>query len=470
MIAMTLPEIAAVVGGTVHDDPGVTVSGPAFVDSRVADLGGLFVAIEGERVDGHDYARAALSSGAAAVLGSRPLGLPMVVVDDPLAALAALARHVLRRLSKVTVIALTGSQGKTSTKDLLAQVLSAAGTTVATAGSFNNELGMPLTVLRADPATEFLVLEMGARGVGHLRELCEIAAPDVSLVLNVGKSHIGEFGSQADIARAKGEIVDALTPEGVAVLNADDPLVRAMASRSAAPVRTFGESAGADVRVEDLEVDVLGRPRFTLVAGDRRAEVSMRLLGEHQAHNAAAAAAVALAVDVPLEVVAAALSGAGQASKWRMELHERSDGVTVINDAYNANPDSMRAALKALAAVGRGRGSGTRTVAVLGEMRELGEASREEHDTIGRLAVRLDISQLVVVGQAARPMHLGACLEGSWGDESVFVEGPAEALDWLRANLAAGDVVLLKASRAVELEKVADALLNDRTDEGDAHR
>ncbi len=463
MIPMTLPEIAAVVHGAVHDDPGVTVTGPAFVDSRVAELGGLFVAVAGANVDGHDYVEAALASGAAAVLGTRPTGRPTVVVEDPLTALARLAHHVLSRLDGVRVVALTGSQGKTSTKDLLAQVLSDAGTTVATAGSFNNELGMPLTVLRADPQTEYLIVEMGSRGVGHLRDLCEIARPDVSLVLNVGKAHIGEFGTQDDIALAKGEIVEALDDDGVAVLNADDPLVSAMASRTSARVMTYGESGRADVRIEGLEVDGLGRPRFDLVADGAVAHVEMGLLGEHQAANAAAAATVGLSLGLSLDDVASTLSTATAPSRWRMELHQRRDGVTIINDAYNANPDSMRAALKALAAVGRGKGEGTRTVAVLGEMRELGESSTEEHDTIGRLAVRLDIDQLVVVGEAARPIHLGACLEGSWGEESVFVEDNDVALEWLRAHVRPDDVVLFKASRAAELERVAEALLDDVT-------
>jgi len=415
----------------------------------------------GENADGHDYAEAALAGGAAAVLGTRPVAGPTVVVADPLDAVAALARHVLAQLPDVRVVALTGSQGKTSTKDLLAQVLAAAGTTVATAGSFNNELGLPLTVLRADAETEYLVLEMGARGIGHLAPLCEIAPPDLSLVLNVGKAHLGEFGSQEDIARAKGEIVEALAPDGLAVLNADDPLVMGMASRTSARVLTFGESAAADVRLAEVDLDDLGRPGFELVAGEETAHVELSLVGEHQAQNAVAAAAVALGVGMPLAQVTAALSAARPASRWRMEVTERADGLTVINDAYNANPDSMRAALKALAAVGRGRGPDTRTVAVLGEMRELGEAALEEHDAIGRLAVRLDISRLVVVGEAARPMHLGASLEGSWADESVFVADNDEALAWLREHVRPGDVVLLKASRAAALETVAEALLAD---------
>ena len=466
MIPMTLPEIAAVVGGEVHDDTGVTVTGPAYVDSRSPQPDGLFVAFVGERADGHEYAEQAVGSGAAAVLCQRPLGVPAVVVEDPLAALSALARHVLTRLPEVRVVALTGSQGKTSTKDLLAHLLAAAGTTVATAGSFNNEIGLPLTVLRAGADTEFLVLEMGARGIGHVADLCRIAPPHVSLVLNVGKAHIGEFGTQQEIARAKGEIVDSLDPDGVAVLNADDPLVAAMAERAKGRVVTFGESSRADVRLDDLSLDALGRPRFTLTTGEESARVEMGLLGEHQALNAAAAAAVALTLGVGLDVVAETLGSAVPASRWRMEVTERADGVVVINDAYNANPDSMRAALKALAAVGRGKGPGSRTVAVLGEMRELGESSRDEHDAIGRLAVRLDISQLLVVGEAARPLHLGACLEGSWNEESVFVTDNAEAISWLDEHLEPGDVVLLKASRGAALETVAEALL-DETKESD---
>jgi UDP-N-acetylmuramoyl-tripeptide--D-alanyl-D-alanine ligase len=466
MISMTLPEIADVVGGTPVHDPGVTVDGPAFLDSRVAERRGLFVAIVGERVDGHDYAAAALSGGAAAVLSSRDTGLPGVVVDDPVAALAALARHALAALRAATdirVVALTGSQGKTSTKDVLAQVLAAAGTTVATYGSFNNELGLPLTVLRADAATRFLVLEMGARHVGDLTASCEVAPPLVSLVLNVGKAHMGEFGSQEAIAQAKGEIVEALPPAdkgGVAVLNADDPLVSAMAARTSARVTRFGSRRDADVRFEDVRLDDLGRVTYDLVVGDERRTVSLGLIGEHHATNTAAVAATALALDVPLDTVVEALAAVTATSPARMELLERPDGITVINDAFNANPDSMRAALKALAAIGRGRPT-ARTVAVLGEMLELGASSREEHDALGRLVVRLDIHQLVVVGEGAKPIHLGACLEGSWGGESVFVPDPDAALAWLRAHLAPGDVVLFKSSKAAQVRRVADAVMAD---------
>lgn len=461
MIPMTLPEIAEVVGGTVHDDSGATVTGAATVDSRQVEPGGLFVAVAGEHVDGHDYAAAAVEAGAAGCLAQRPVGVPCVVVEDPAAALGALAHHVVAQLPDVRVVGLTGSQGKTSTKDLLAQVLASAGATVATLGNFNNELGMPLTALRADRDTRFLVLEMGARHIGNIAELCGYVRPDVGLVLNVGTAHVGEFGSREAIAQTKGELVEALTEQGTAVLNADDPLVSAMAARTAAPVTTYGEAPGADVRVADLSLDASGCPEFDLLTAGGTAHVRLRLLGEHQAANAAAAAAVALSLGLALDDVAIALSAATNASRWRMEQHERADGVLVVNDAYNANPESMRAALKALAAIARGRGDGTRSIAVLGEMRELGESSREEHDAVGRLAVRLDISQLVVVGEPARPIHLGACLEGSWGDESVFVPDNDEAVAWLREHLRPGDVVLVKASRAAALEEVAEALLEE---------
>ncbi len=465
MIAMTLSEIAEVVGGEVVQDAGAPVTGPAFVDSRRTEPAGLFVAVVGEHVDGHDFATAAMARGAAAVLVSRDTGDPGVVVPDPVAALAALARHTLSRLTGIRVVALTGSQGKTSTKDLIGQVLAHAGTTVATFGSFNNEIGLPLTVLRAEPTTEYLVLEMGARHVGDLRASCAVAPPQVSLVLNVGKAHIGEFGSQDRIAQAKGEVVEALGPEGVAVLNADDPLVAAMAGRTRGRVLTFGAAAHADVRLADLRLDDLGRASFELRTGRGTqdgavASVDLRLVGEHHASNAAAAAGVALGLGMRLDEVAAALSAAVPTSRGRMEVRERADGVTVIDDAYNANPDSMRAALKALAAVGRGR-DGARTVAVLGEMRELGDSAFEEHDAVGRLAVRLDIHQLLVVGERARTIHLGACLEGSWGGESVFVTDTDAARSWLHDQLRPGDVVLFKASNLVELSTLAQQVLED---------
>ncbi|GAB3035790.1 UDP-N-acetylmuramoyl-tripeptide--D-alanyl-D-alanine ligase [Nocardioides flavus (ex Wang et al. 2016)] len=468
MIEMTLAEVADVVGGVAHGT--ATVTGGAFVDTRTPEPGGLFVAIAGERVDGHDFAEAAGAAGAVAVLGSRPTALPTVVVEDVTAALGVLARHVLDRLPDVVVLAMTGSQGKTGTKDYLAHVLSEAGPTVATRGNFNNELGVPLTVLRATPETRHLVVEMGARGVGHIAELCRIAPPHVAAVLNVGTAHIGEFGGREAIARAKGEIVEALRPDGTAVLNADDDLVAAMAARTNATVVTFGDGSGGrapDVAVGELTTDELGRQSFELSHRGSGATVHLAQVGAFQWRNAAAAAAMAFAAGLDLDTVAESLADAGPASRWRMEVTERADGLVVVNDAYNANPESMRAALDTLAGIGSG--SGRRTVAVLGEMLELGDEAPEAHRGVGAYAAGLGIDVVVVVGPAAAPIAEGFDA-GTSGGVTITTAGRAEAADWLRHNVSAADVVLVKASRGAALELIADDLLTGSGNEGRSTR
>jgi len=461
MIALTLAEVAAIVEGTLHDaDPAAVATGLEY-DSRKVRPGVLFLAFEGEQVDGHDYTGAAVEAGAVASIATKPVAGPRIEVADPITAITALARANAERLT-ATVIAVTGSSGKTSTKDLIAQVLATAGPTVAPAGSMNNELGFPYTVLLADGTTRFLVLEMGARGVGHIKYLTEIARPSIGVVLNVGSAHLGEFGSREAIAQAKGELVEALPAEGVAILNGDDQWVRAMTSRTDARVVTVGESDRADVRATDVEVDDLGRAAFTLTAQGESAKASLRLVGEHHVGNALAAAAVGLACGRSLDAIATALSAATPASRWRMEVTERPDGVMIINDAYNANPESMRAALKALANVHRARrASGGRSFAVLGQMNELGDTSAIEHTDLGRFAVRLDISQVVAVGDLARPLYLGAHLEGSWNGESAWVPDVDGAIAYLREHLRPGDVVLVKASRSASLERVALAIAED---------
>lgn len=474
MIPLHLSEIAAVVGGVLHGDDAL-VTAPAFLDSRAVARGGLFIAIAGERVDGHAYAEGAVAAGAAGVLGSRPTGVPTVVVEDPAVALGRLARHVRDALPDLTVLALTGSQGKTGTKDFLAQLLGAAGETVATAGNLNNELGVPLTVLRATASTRYLVVEMGARGIGHISYLCGIARPDVAAVVNVGTAHLGEFGTREAIAQAKGEIVEALAPEGVAVLNADDPLVAAMAARTSARVLTWG--AVSDERIQlagvhfgAIELDDLGRPATTFhfrgrddlaFAGVGKATVQLLEIGRHQVLNAAAAAALALAAGVAPETVFTALGEARSLSRWRMEAHDRADGVTVVNDAYNASPDAMRAALDTLAGI-RGR-SGRRTVAVLAEMRELGDDAERIHAEVGAHAATVGIDVLLVVGEAAAPMLTGASKISEWSGTAIPAPDRAAALAWLRENVAAGDVVLVKASRGAALEVVAEGLLDEET-------
>ncbi|WP_066906996.1 UDP-N-acetylmuramoyl-tripeptide--D-alanyl-D-alanine ligase [Millisia brevis] len=518
MIPMTLAQIAAVIGGRLADagDGSATVTGAVEFDSRVITPGDLFLALPGARVDGHDHAAGAVAAGAIGVLAARPVGVPAIVVDPVptdsramalesdtdgsgaavLAALGRLARYVTDRLIEdgLTVVGVTGSAGKTSTKDLIAAVLRAEGPTVAPPGSMNNELGHPWTALRADEKTRFLVLELSARHEGNIRDLTRIVAPRIGAVLNVGSAHLGEFGSREAIARTKGELVEALPAAadgGVAILNADDPLVAAMADRTAAAVVRVGRGADADVRAEDVTVDESARAAFTLVADGRRVPVRLRVHGEHQVPNSLTAAAVGRACGLDLEVIAAALSAAEAASIRRMAVATRADGLTVVDDSYNANPESVAAALKALATMVRtrrdaaastspdagptnpfatdpfaddpfaDRPAGPRAWAVLGEMRELGDESIREHDRIGRLVVRLDIDRLVVVGtdRPLRAMHQGAVMEGSWGEESVLVPDAEAAIALLSSSVAPDDVVLVKASQSIGLWRVGEALL-----------
>ncbi len=467
MIPLTVAEIADATGGRLAGgaDPSAVVTGPVVFDSRLVQPGGLFLALAGEHVDGANYAAAAVAAGAVAVLTTREVDVPCVVVSDGLAALADLARAVLARLPELTIVGVTGSSGKTTTKDLLASVLARLGPTVAPPGSFNNELGHPYTVLLADDATRYLVLEKSARGIGHIAYLTSIARPRIGVVLNVGSAHVGEFGSVANIATAKSELVQALPSAadgGVAVLNADDPVVAAMTARTQARVVTVGVSAGADVRAENVSIDGLGRAAFELVVDGAREPVSLMVSGEHQVGNALAVAAVALECGMSPADAARALSQATAASRWRMEITERADGVVIVNDAYNANPESMRAALKTLVemtAIRSARSASTRSWAVLGEMGELGEQSTAEHDALGRLAVRLNVDRLVAVGEQARAIAQGALLEGSYNGESAWVPDYAAAVDLVNAQVRSGDIVLVKASRAAGLERAAADLL-----------
>ncbi len=465
VIPMTLVEIAAAVGGEVIG-PGQgdrVVSGEAFVDSRRAVADGLFVAVKGESLDGHDFAAAAVSQGAAAALVQRRVDVPAVLVPDAVPALGALARHVLKRLPALRVIGITGSSGKTGTKDILAQLLEQQALTVAPVGSLNNEIGVPLTALRATGDTRYLIVEMGARGRGHIRYLTSLVPPHGGVVLNVGIAHLGEFGTQEDIAASKGELVEALPPDGFAVLNADDPLVGAMRGRTSASVVTFGEASDADFRLSDVRLDEAGRPRFELTVNDVTIAVALQLVGAHQAANATAAAAAACRAGMSVEQVASELRRVRSRSPWRMEVTSTPAGLTVINDAYNANPDSMRAALETLAEIGSRRQPAARTIAVLGEMRELGAAADAEHKGVGRLAAQLGVSQLVVVGEAARGLHLGAEAAEHWEGSSIAVSDAEAAIELLRGAVRPGDVVLVKASRAARLEIVAAALVGHAT-------
>lgn len=456
MIPLPLTEIAEIVGGELGGSAGAETVTSVVIDSRAVVPGALFVALAGEHADGHDYLDAAAAAGAVAAVTSRHVAdapLPCLVVPDGPTALAALAREVLARLraaGDVVVVGITGSVGKTTTKDLLSMLLTPLGEVVAPVASFNNEIGLPLTVLRADHDTRALVLEMGADAPGNLTHLTSIAPPDVAVELIVGHAHLGGFGSIDGVARAKAELVQGLRPDGVAILNADDARVLAMAELAPAVI-TFGRSAGADVRAADVELDDDGHAVFTLVADQGSARVRLALAGEHHVTNALAGAAVALHLGVAFADVVDGLANTGPISPHRMHVTDTAEGIRIVDDAYNANPESMRAGLTALAAMCSGR----RSVAVLGEMRELGPDSSREHAAIGALAVELGIDEVVVVGEGARPL-LDAVLAA--GRPAYFAATVEQAQELLRGVLLPGDVVLVKASNSTGLSRLADAL------------
>jgi UDP-N-acetylmuramoyl-tripeptide--D-alanyl-D-alanine ligase len=466
VIPMSVAQIAGITGAALEavPEPGALVTGPVVIDSRAARPGGLFAALPGERVDGHDYAAAAARAGAVAVLATRPCGAPALLVPDVPAALAALARAVVSALPELTIAGITGSAGKTTTKDLTAQLVETLGPTVAPRGSYNNEIGHPLTVLGVTEQTRYLISELSARGPGHIAALCAVAPPRLGAVLCVGHAHAGEFGGIEQVALAKGELPAALPADGVAVLNADDPRVLAMAARTVARVVTFsaaGSNDGgrADVRAVGRTTDELGRASFSLVTAAGAAPVRLRLHGAHHVTNALAAAALAAELGMELDAIAAGLSAAGARSRWRMEVTEREDGVTIVNDAYNANPESMRAALAALADMMAG---GRRGFAVLGQMTELGEESEDFHEEIGMLAARAGVAGLIVVGEAAGAILAGTKSVPSWSGELLHVADARAAARALQQRLAGDDVVLVKASHSVGLQAVALALTGEQ--------
>ncbi|GAA4218785.1 UDP-N-acetylmuramoyl-tripeptide--D-alanyl-D-alanine ligase [Actinocatenispora rupis] len=461
MIGMRLAEVAAAVDGTLVDGaaPDAVVTGTVEHDSRKVGPGGLFVAFRGEQVDGHRFTAAAVEAGAAAVLAQERTGVPTVLVADPLAALGRLARAVVDRLPDTTVVGLTGSSGKTTTKDMVAALCARLGSTVAPVGTLNNELGHPYTVLRADADTRYLVLECSARGIGHVAYLCGIAPPRIGVVLNVGAAHLGEFGSVEAIAQAKGELVEALPADGLAVLNADDHRVRAMAERTKARVVLVGTAADADVRASDVTLDAAGRAAYTLSTVDGSVPVRLGVYGAHMVANTLAAAAVALELGMPLAELGTALGELRPASGRRMDVFTRHDGVTIIDDSYNANLGSMTAALQSLAAIGTGR----RTWAVLGYMAELGEFEQSQHEQVGRLAADLGVDRLVVVEAVAGGIHDGArerARSNEWEGQSVQVPDQQAAIALLGDELRPGDVVLVKGSR-YRTWQVVDALRDD---------
>lgn len=477
MINNTVGELAGVIGARAEIDGREPE--PALLDAAVTELvydsrragpGSLFVALPGERVDGHDYAPQAWQAGAVAAITTRPVaGGLCLITEDPVAAMGEIGRYLTARAKEtgLRVIGITGSAGKSTTKDLLAQILERVAPVVAPRGSMNNEIGLPTTASWVTADTQFLIAEMGAKGIGHIRYLCGITPPDIGVVLNVGAAHLGKFGSQDAIARAKGELVEAVPAGGHAVLNAGDVRVRAMASRTEAPVIFFGvegdDPAGIEpaVRATGLAADDLDRWSFDLRIVGEEHRVRLRLLGRHQVANAVAAAAAAHAAGVPAAVIAEALDAAEIRSHWRMELHELPGGTVLINDAYNANPVSMTAALDALAGIGGPRKNAdpaTTTIAVLGEMLELGEDAAVMHEQVGRAVAERGIDRLITVGAGAEPIMTGALAAGMDRTAVAHVPDKAAALAELD-GLRTGDVVLIKASRDVGLETIGEQLL-----------
>ncbi|MCX7542478.1 UDP-N-acetylmuramoyl-tripeptide--D-alanyl-D-alanine ligase [Corynebacterium sp. P5848] len=487
MIRMSVSDILGVTGGYLADgaDPEAIVTGSVEFDSRRIGPGGLFVCLPGAQVDGHDYAPGAIGSGATVALAARETGAPSIIVPevpvpdsnaaayehDPsghgaavIAALGRLARHNVDVAAGhgMRVVGVTGSAGKTTVKDLIASVLREAGEVVAPPGSFNNEIGHPYTALRCSTDTDFLVAELSARGVGHIAELAAIAPPVVGVVLNVGTAHIGEFGDRDTIARAKGELVEVLPAAadgGVAVLNADDPLVAAMAGRTPARVVTFSASGApaADYRATGISLDDGCRASFTLEGpDDLRESVSLHLAGEHQVANALAAVAATVGVGLDPHVVCAAVSAHEPVSGRRMEVTRRGDGVTVINDSYNANPDSMAAGIRALAH--NAAASGGTAWAILGQMNELGPDSADRHAEIGTLLGENGIPRLVVVGTGVNTHSLAQAAEAA-GTRVVTADSVDAAINFVQPELGPRDVVLVKASSSEQLWRVADALL-----------
>lgn len=455
-----LSEIAAICGGTLRG-PDAEINEEAFIDSRAAVPNGLFCAFRGERADGHEHVAAALAAGAGGALVDTPDAVgdaaPLVIVPNVQDAMGLLAaRHVERLRSGLTVIGVTGSVGKTTTKDLIGAVL--PDPTVATRSSLNNEIGLPLTALRATPATRYLVLEMGADKIGDIRYLTSLVAPDIAVVLAVARAHLGVFGGIEHVARAKSEIITGLRPGGTAVLNADDPRVAAMAPLAPGPVVRFGREPrdGDDdvtVAASDIALDALGKATFTLRTPSGSARVHLGLVGEHHVNNALAAAAVATAVGVPCEEVARELSGRAASSPHRMAVTTREDDITVIDDAYNANPDSMAAALRALRTIAAGR----RTVAVLGAMLELGEAEEEEHAAIGMLVRDLGIDRLITVGPLA-----AVAADQVPADRAIRCDDLDAARVALAETARSGDVVLFKASNGSRVWQLADEWAGSR--------
>jgi UDP-N-acetylmuramoyl-tripeptide--D-alanyl-D-alanine ligase len=451
MIPLTISQISKVISGKIVGDGNKLITGAAFFDSREIVSNGIFLALKGEHVDGHDFAINALKGGAGVVICTQETGDTCIVVPDVVEAVTKLAAHVRQMIPGMKVVAITGSHGKTTTKDLSKHLLSMMGATVAPRSSFNNELGVPITILECSTDTKFCILEMGARNLGDISKLERTFLPDIGVVLGVGSAHIGVFGSREIIATAKSEMVKNLESSKIAILGSYDDLTINMSNLTKAKVMTFGENSNSDVRATDVEIRE-GFAHFDLVTSFGRESVALRQAGRHQVANALAAAAIATALNLPIDKISAGLSTAESSSKWRMELHEVA-GRLIINDSYNANPESMFAALDALRLFAQERGG--RAWAFLGKMHELGEYSLAGHREVARKAIDLEIDHLVAVGTKDYQ------IESELGSTEILLVENIESAREIATGSEAGDVILVKGSRAEGLEKLAELLIGD---------
>ena len=449
MIALTLEQIAKIVGGKTFGDSSKVISAVPVFDSREVSKGSLFLALVGQSSDGHSFTDDAQSRGATGCMTTREVPGNGVVVSDVLIAVRALASYVRKQLPELKVIAITGSSGKTTTKDLLASILSSRAECVWTKASFNNELGAPITLLKCDKQTKYCILEMGARHQGDIAALCEMAKPSVGVVLRVGTAHLGEFGSVEKIAQTKSELIAGLGPDAVAVLGTYDPYTKAMNSLHSGRVIYFGQGSRDDVRAADVEMRE-ARPHFDLVTPAGRDAVGMRLIGAHQISNALAAAAVCTALEIPIEVIASGLSTADLASKWRMQVSDVED-LLIINDSYNANPESMNAALDSLVLFTQE--SGGSSWAFLGQMHELGSESNALHASVAAHAHELGIDHLVSIGTRAFAEGIPALSATTLH----YCDDISQALS-LVSHCEPGDAVLVKASRSEHFETLSQGI------------
>jgi len=461
MIRVSAGELQSVLGAKLVGDEKIEVTASVETDSRLVGSGSLFIAKPGEQADGHDFVADAKQKGAVLAIVQRPVDVEIaqLVVPDSVEALGKLAAwliKVLKSKGKLRVVGITGSNGKTTTKNMLGAILPQLGKTIAPIESFNNKVGAPISILRADLETQFLVVEMGAEGLGSIAYLAKMATPDIGVILKVGMAHAGEFGGIENTARIKGELAEAIEADGQLVLNSDDGMVSAMSLKTKAEVHFFGTNQEAEFSASEITLTKTGTSFDLRWPDGDKTSVQLRILGEHHVMNALAAATVANLLGASKSQIVSALEAMELAERWRMQRFVRPDGVTIINDAYNASPDSMKAALQTLAQLGK---MGSKTIAVLGEMAELGEYSIHEHDSIGRLVVRYNIDQLVVVGAGAKLIHMGATQEGSWDGESQFFLSIAEALEYLRGILADGNTVLVKSSKSANLRFLGDDLM-----------